>query len=141
MRPLSIFLLFFSLSLLLAACGTMAPPSAPSERELDSPRVGKWSLAYTGGCTGRESEPLLITRLDETEIVFDDFHLLLNEDDEYVGSAIFIASMPVDGREIPYEIAYVLKGTDAGSFVGTERVTEGGGQSLGCPIELHYSGD
>ena len=119
----------------------MAPPSAPSERELDSPRVGKWSLEYTGGCTGRESEPLLITRLDETEIVFDDFHLLRNEDGEYVGSAVYYASMPVDGREIPYEIAYVLKGTDAGSFVGTETVTEGGGQSLGCPIELHYSGD
>ena len=127
--------------LLLTACGTMAPPSAPSERELDSPRVGKWSLEYTGGCTGRESKPLLITQLDETEIVFDDIQLLRSESGEYVGSVVYYASMPVDGREIPYEIAYVLKGTDAGGFVGTETVTEGGGQSLGCPIELVYSGD
>ena len=128
--------------LLLTACGTMAPPSAPSERELDSPRVGKWSLEYTGGCTGRESEPLLITQLDETEIVFDDIQLLRSESGEYVGSVVYYASMPVDGREIPYEIAYVLKGTDGGSFVGTETVTEGGGQSLGCPIELVFvSGD
>ncbi len=103
-------------------------------------RLGAWTLAYTGGCAGRESETLLITQLDETVIVFDEFELLRNETDEYVGSAIFIAPMPVDGRDIPYEISYALRASDDGRFSGTETITEGGGASLGCPVELVYGG-
>ncbi len=103
-------------------------------------RLGAWTLAYTGGCVGRESETLLIRQLDETGIVFDEFELLRDETDEYVGSAIFIAPMPVDGRDIPYEISYALRAADDGRFSGTETIIEGGGASLGCPVELVYGG-
>ena len=71
---------------------------------------------YTGECAGRESEKLLITHLDETEIVFDEFELLRNEAGEYAGSAVFYAPMPVDGRDIPYEISYVLRASEDGGF-------------------------
>ncbi len=117
----------------------MAPQPRPLEPAL--PQAGRWTLRYTGECAGREAEPLLITRLDEQELVFDDFHLERNERGDYVGSAIFIAPMPVDGREIPYEIAYALRPTAAGAFAGSETVTEGGGQSIACPIVLDFSGD
>ena len=76
---------------------------------------------------GSESETLLITQLDEDAIVFDEFELLRNEAGEYVGSAIFIAPMPVDGRDIPYEITYVLRANGDGGFSGRETVVEGGG--------------
>lgn len=117
----------------------MAPQPRPLEPAL--PQAGRWTLRYTGECAGREAEPLLITRLDEGALVFDDFQLERNEQGDYVGSAIFIAPMPVDGREIPYEIAYALRPTAAGAFAGSETVTEGGGQSIACPIELDFSGD
>jgi len=67
----------------------MAP--APNR---DFPRSGVWSLRFSGDCSGQEAESLLITQLDETAIVFDEFELLRNDASEYVGSAIFIAPMP-----------------------------------------------
>ena len=119
--------------LMLTACGTMAPESEPAR-----PQAGFWTQAYTGECAARESETLLIAKLDETEIAFDDFRLLRNATGEYVGGAIFIAPMPVDGRDIPYEISYVLRASDAGGFSGTETVIEDGGHGIACPIELIF---
>ena len=139
MRALAIelncVLLLFAL---LTACGTMAPMPAP---ETHSPRAGLWSLSFSGGCAGQEAESLLITQLDENVIVFDEFELRRNEAGEYIGSAIFIAPMPVDGRDIPYEISYALRASGDGGFVGTETIVEGGGHGLGCPVELVYVGD
>lgn len=123
---------------MLTACGTMAP--APT-MELEAPQAGLWSLRFSGDCSGQEAESLLITKLDENTIVFDEFELLRNEAGEYVGSAIFIAPMPVDGRDIPYEISYVLRASEAGGFSGTETIIEGGGHGLGCPVELVFEGD
>lgn len=120
----------------LSACGTMAP--APKQ---DLPQAGSWTQQYTGGCAGRESESLLITQLDETTMVFDEFELLRNAAGEYVGSAIFVAPMPVDGRDIPYEIRYVLRASEAGGFSGTETIIEGGGHGIACPIELVFVGE
>ena len=111
-----------------------------AREQSQAPRPGRWSLQYTGGCTGREAEPLDITILDETRMVFDNFRLMRDETGIYVGSATFIAPMPVDGREIPYEIAFRLRPTAAGGFVGTETITEGGGHSLDCPVELVFEG-
>ncbi|MCY3781471.1 MAG: hypothetical protein OXG78_14250 [Chloroflexi bacterium] len=125
--------------LALTACGTMQPPPTSLTTQPELPRAGNWSLEYTGECAGREAERLHITRLDETAMVFDNFELLRNEAGEYVGSAVFIAPMPVDGREIPYEIAYVLRAAAAGGFAGTETVIEGGGHGIGCPIELVFA--
>ncbi len=105
-----------------------------------APRAGTWSLEYHGGCSGREAETLRITRLDETAIVFDDFRLLRDDEGDYSGSAIFIAPMPVDGREIPYEIIYTLSSRDDGGFAGTETIIEGGGHGLDCPVELVFLG-
>ena len=104
------------------------------------PRAGVWTQHYQGECAGRESERLHITRLDEGTIVFDEFELLRNEAGEYVGSAIFIAPMPVDGRDIPYEISYVLRASEDGGFRGAETIIEGGGHGLACPIDLVYEG-
>ena len=126
--------------LLLTVCGTMAPPSAPSERELDSPRVGKLSLQYTGGCTGREAELIHVARLDESALIFDDFHLLRDESGHFIGSADFIAPMPADGRDIVYTVSYSLSLSEGDEFIGTEKITEGGGHSLDCPVELLYIG-
>lgn len=125
-----------SLVIVLSACGTMAP--APQQ---DLPRTGLWSQQYTGECAGQESEKLLVTQLDEDVIVFDEFELLRNEAGEYVGGAIFIAPMPVDGRDIPYEITYALSANDDGGFSGTETIVEGGGHGIACPIELVFQGD
>jgi len=116
----------------------MAPMPVPTP---EKPTAGMWSLRFTGECSGQEAESLLITQLDESKIVFDEFDLLRNEAGEYVGSAIFIAAMPVDGRDIPYEIRYVLRASDDGGFRGTETIIEGGGHGLGCPIELVYIGE
>ena len=113
----------------------MAP--APT-RGPEMPQAGLWSLRFTGECAGRESEKLLITQLDESAMIFDEFQLQRNENGEYIGSAIFIAPMPVDGRDIPYEISYVLRASDDGGFSGTETIIEGGGHGLACPIELVY---
>ena len=121
-------------ALVLAACGTMAP--APASQP-ESPQAGVWSQNFSGGCAGQESEKLLITQLDEDVIAFDEFDLRRNEAGEYVGSAIFIAPMPVDGRDIPYEISYVLRATEDG-FSGTETIVEGGGHGIACPITLVY---
>lgn len=136
MRAPALVLLLIAI-LLATACGTMAPAQSTARQE---PKAGLWTLAYSGECAGRESEQLLVTRLDESAIVFDEFELLRNEAGEYVGSAIFSASMPVDGRDIPYEIAYVLKLNEAGGFIGRETVIEDGGHSIACPIELLYGG-
>lgn len=119
------------------ACGTMAP--APTAVQ-DEPKAGLWSLRFSGECSGQEAESLLITQLDETAIVFDEFELLRNEAGEYVGSAIFIAPMPVDGRDIPYEISYLLRASETGGFSGTETIIEGGGHGIACPIELVFVG-
>ena len=135
LRQIAIVSSIMTMLLAIAACGTMAPqPEAGSAL----PRAGLWTQQYQGECAGRESEKLLITRLDESAIVFDDFELLRNEAGEYVGSAIFIAPMPVDGRDIPYEIRYVLRASDDGGFSGTETIIEGGGHGLSCPIELDF---
>ena len=115
----------------------MAP--APTS-EPDGPKAGEWSLLFGGECAGRESESLQIAQLDESAIVFDEFELLRNEAGEYVGSAIFIAPMPVDGRDIPYEITYALSANDDGGFSGTETIIEGGGHGLACSITLVYEG-
>ncbi len=122
-------------ALVFTSCGTMAPPLSTVRQE---PKAGLWKLAYSGECAGRESEQLRVTRLDEDAITFDEFELLRNEAGEYAGSAIFIAPMPVDGRDIPYEIAYVLKLNKAGGFSGTETIVEGGGHGIACPIELVF---
>ncbi len=145
---MALFRLPFGLILIcsLVACGTMAKPApatlpkSPSismggDLEAGS-RLGHWSLRYTGGCTGREAEPIEITSLDKSELVFDDFRLLKDDTGQYFGSANFIAPMPVDGREIGYTITYSLRLDDEGKFVGTETVVEGGGHSLDCPVEL-----
>ena len=105
------------------------------------PRAGVWSLEYTGGCTGREAERLRITQLDETAIVFDDFTLLRDESGQYIGTADRIAPMPVDGREIGYTITYTLTAHETGTFAGVERVVEGGGHGLDCPVALRYLGE
>lgn len=133
--PLVVLPLCLMAMLALSACGTMQP-----EPGLPAPRAGKWSLEFRGGCSGQEAETLQITRLDESEIVFDEFELLRNEGGDYVGSAIFIAPMPVDGRDIPYEISYRLSATEDGGFAGTETIVEGGGHGLDCPVELLYAG-
>ena len=122
----------------LAACGTLAPmQDAPSQQPVQ-PQAGEWSLSFSGGCTGQDAEAILITRLTESEIAFDDFQLLRNEAGEYVGSANFIAPMPVDGREIPYTISYTLRRTEDGGFVGSETIVEGGGHGIACPVELVF---
>ena len=108
--------------------------------EAAAPKAGLWSLRFSGDCSGQEAEALLITQLDESAIVFDEFELLRNEAGEYVGSAIFIAPMPVDGRDIPYEIRYVLRASDDGGFSGTETIIEGGGHGLSCPVEAGIRG-
>ena len=59
------------LMLILSACGTMA---TPPESEAIMPRAGLWTQEYSGECAGRESETLRISQLNETEIVFDEFH-------------------------------------------------------------------
>ncbi len=144
---MALFRLPFGLILIcsLVACGTMAKPApatldkSPSismEGDLERGRIGNWSLRYTGSCTGRESEPIEVTRLDDAELVFGDYHLSREETGAYLGSANFIAPMPVDGREIGYTISYRLRLDDEGKFVGTETITEGGGHSLDCPVEL-----
>lgn len=116
----------------------MSPP--PPQSEAIVPRAGLWTQQYTGECADRESENLRITQLDEMAIVFDDFELLRNDAGEYAGSAIFIAPMPVDGRDIPYEILYVLRAADEGGFSGMETIIEGGGHAIACPIELAFVG-
>ncbi|MDE2777925.1 MAG: hypothetical protein OXI77_18510 [Chloroflexota bacterium] len=142
MQPVHITRLtsIFALLLVIAlnACGTMAPAPAPAP---EAPKAGLWSLRFSGDCSGQEAESLLITQLDETAIVFDEFELLRNDAGEYLGSAIFIAPMPVDGRDIPYEIRYVLRASENGGFSGTETIIEGGGHGLTCPVELVFEGD
>ena len=116
--------------LMLTACGTMA---TPPKSEPVMPRAGLWTLSYTGECKGREAETLRLTRVDERVIVFDEFELARNEAGDYVGSAIFIAPMPVDGRDIPYEISFALSAASDGSLTGTETVVEGRGARAGLP--------
>ncbi len=125
---------------LLSACGSMVPPSEANPQP-DHPVAGRWSLEYTGSCTGREAESILITRLDQEEIVFDEFRLLPDEQGHYSGGANFIAPMPVDGREIGYSVAYQLSRTEDGGFIGSETVVEGGGHGIDCPVELRYIGE
>ena len=134
MRVSALVLLLIAL-LLATACGTMAP--APTSQP-ESPQAGIWWQDFTGECAGQESEKLLITQLDEDAIAFDEFELRRNEAGEYVGSAIFIAPMPVDGRDIPYEITYALSANDDGGFSGTETIVEGGGHGIACPIEMEF---
>lgn len=130
--------LVFSLIALLMGVGWRQRTPAFSE-ETAAGGAGRWMLEYGGACRGREAEPITISRLDDAQIVFDDFRLRLNDDGQYEGGADFIASMPVDGRDIPYTIAYVVRRDGAAGFVGTETVVEGGGRSADCPIELVFS--
>ena len=127
--------LVFSLIALLMGVGCRQQAPAFSE-ESAAGGAGRWLLEYGGACSGRGSESINISRLDAAQIVFDDFRLRLNDDGQYEGSADFIAAMPVDGRDIPYTIAYVVKRDEAGGFVGAETVIEGGGRSADCPIRL-----
>lgn len=127
--------------MLSVSCGAMAPMPDVSTEQSQAPRIGKWLLQYTGGCTGREAESIAVERLDESELVFDDFHLRRDADGTYVGSADFIAPMPADGRDVVYTVAYSFKLNSDGSFVGTETITEGGGHSLDCPVKLVNSPD
>lgn len=103
--------------------------------------AGRWLLEYDGSCSGRESESITISQLDAAQMIFDGFHLRRNAAGQYEGSADFIASMPVDGRDIPYTIAYVLNRNEGGGFVGVETVTENGGHALECPIALVFAGE
>ena len=121
--------------LAFAACGTPAPPPGAASALA---RPGIWTQHYTGECAGREPESLRISQLNESEIIFDEFQLQRNENGEYSGSAIFIAPMPVDGRDIPYEIRYVLRASGDNGFSGTETIIEGGGHGIGCPIDLVF---
>ena len=134
MRAPALALLLIAI-LLATACGTMAPLP---ESNATAPGPGLWSLRFSGECSGQEAESLRISQLDEAAIVFDEFELRRNEAGEYVGSAIFIAPMPVDGRDIPYEISYLLRASEDGGFSGTETIIEGGGHGIGCPIKLLY---
>lgn len=113
-----------------------ASPPGVLGGELAGSRTGRWSLQYTGGCAGRESEPIDITRFDDDELHFDDFVLRHDEAGLYVGSADFIAPMPADGRDVVYTVTYSLRLEEDGKFIGTERITEDGGHSLDCPVEL-----
>lgn len=121
--------------MMLSACGTMQPNLAPP-----APRAGAWLLEFHGGCTGQEAETLLITRLDESAIAFDEFELLRDDQGEYSGTADFVAPMPADGRDIPYTITYRLSASEDGGFAGTETIVEGGGHGLDCPIKLAFIG-
>ena len=49
--------------------------------------------------------------------------------------------MPADGRDVIYTISYSLQEVDEDKFAGTEAITEGGGHSLDCPVELLYVGE
>lgn len=130
-----VFLRALPLIIALSSCGSLAP--APER----SPGPGLWSLDYTGGCKGRESERLIVTRLDDATIAFGDFRLQHNGSGQYSGAANFTAPMPVDGRDIPYTISYTLAASDSGGFRGTQGVIEGGGHGLDCPVELRYLGE
>ena len=105
---------------------------------MSAPREGAWTLAYRGDCAGRESERITITQLDERAIAFDAFNLLRGDAGDYVGSATFIAPMPADGRNIPYEIRYALRLDAEGKLVGTQTVIEGGGHGLTCSVQLRF---
>ncbi|MDE2859163.1 MAG: hypothetical protein OXN94_15065 [Chloroflexota bacterium] len=133
----------------LSSCGTMAIPiTTPLEKspsiavggDLEGGRPGSWTLEYTGECAGRESETIQVTGLGAAELLFDDFHLRRNTEGVFEGSADFIAPMPADGRDVVYTIDYALRLTDDGKFAGSETITEGGGHSLGCSVELYYVG-
>ena len=126
----------------LAGCGTMAKPlEFPMDQPRDRPQIGRWSLEYTGGCTGRESETIHLTLLDDETIVFDDFELRRNSEGVFQGSADFIAPMPADGRDVVYTIAFSLSIAEDGGFAGAESITEGGGQSIECSVKLVPGGE
>lgn len=108
--------------------------------DLEGGRPGRWTLVYTGGCAGRESEAIQVNRLDDAALAFGDFHLRRNAEGIFEGSADFIAPMPADGRDVVYTIAYALRLEDDGTFAGTESITEDGGESLDCPIQLIFVG-
>ena len=124
----------------LGACGRLDEPTLSFVNQPALPAADAWTLAYTGDCAGREDERITITRFDERAIAFGEFALLRGEGGDYIGSATFIAPMPVDGREIPYEIAYALRLNAAGGLLGSQTVIEGGGQGLSCPLALRYLG-
>ncbi len=126
----AIGLVLLLVMLLPTACGTHARPQT-----FRPPQAGIWTLHYMGSCQGRDAEMLQITRLDESEIAFDSFRLLRDDDSVYRGSANFIAPMPADGRDIGYVISYELSPA-GGGFTGDELVIEGGGHGLSCPVEL-----
>ena len=131
--------LVFSLILLLM--GPYFPTPTAFNQGSAAGGVGRWLLEYDGPCSGRESESIAISQLDAAQMTFDGFHLRRNAAGQYEGSADFTASMPVDGRDIPYTIAYVLNRNEGGGFVGVESVTEGGGHALECPIALVFAGE
>ena len=111
--------------LALSACGTLARQ-----------QTGPWTLHFKGDCAGRESEPIQVTRLDAAQLHFDDFSLHRDAADLYRGSANFIAPMPADGRDIIYTVSYSLRRETDSKLSGIQSITEGGGHSLPCPVEL-----
>ena len=131
---MSRFLLAAMLLSLLSACGTMAAPPAAA------PQAGIWVLRYSGECAGRAAERIHITQLDAATIAFADFTLRADAAGDYVGSAMFSAPMPADGRDIPYEIAYRLRPA-GGGFHGSETVIESGGHGIACPVGLVFIGE
>lgn len=132
--------LVFSLILLLMGPLYFPSPAAFNQGSAAG-GIGRWLLEYGGSCSGRESESITISQLDAAQMVFNGFYLRRNAAGQYEGNADFIASMPVDGRDIPYTIAYVLSRNEAGGFVGAETVTEAGGHALECPIALVFAGE
>lgn len=125
----------------MVGCGTLAKPwDFRMDQLADRPVIGRWTLQYIGGCAGRESEAIQVSRLDEAELVFDEFHLRRDSEGVFQGSADFIAPMPADGRDVIYRISYALHALEHGKFAGTETITEGGGAALDCPIQLVFAG-
>ena len=118
--------------LLLAGCGALAHPPPTTAPDPS----GVWTLHFLGDCAGRESERIQVLSLDDAQMSFADFTLKRDADRVYSGSANFIAPMPVDGRDIVYTVRYSLRRETDGRFSGVQSITESGGHSLPCAVEL-----
>ena len=79
-----------------------------------------------------------MSRLEAADLVFDGFHVRRDSEGIFQGSADFIAPMPADGRNVVYTVTYALQAFEDGRFAGTETITEDGGASLDCPVELVF---
>lgn len=133
------------LVIVLSACASQSTPT-PSPQPTDVPDnsiapSGSWSLQYTGKCAGRDAENIDITVLDDKQIAFEEFMLMINGEGVYIGSIQSVAPMPADGRDIVFETVIELTQEDRNTFSGTETITESGKASDDCPIQLVYQGD